>query len=69
MQAFPHHYHVSVKSGPDGPVVAGGDDVPDLDIQPPAEFGGPGGEWSPETLLTAAVANCFVLSFRAIAQA
>jgi protein ImuA len=36
---------------------------------PPAEFGGPGDKWSPESLLIAAVADCFVLSFRAIARA
>jgi organic hydroperoxide reductase OsmC/OhrA len=35
----------------------------------PAEFGGPGNRWSPETLLVAAVADCFVLTFRAVAQA
>jgi peroxiredoxin-like protein len=34
----------------------------------PAEFGGPGDRWSPETLLVAAVADCFVLTFRAIAH-
>jgi uncharacterized OsmC-like protein len=33
------------------------------------QFGGPGDKWSPETLLVAAVADCFVLSFRAIARA
>ena len=36
---------------------------------PPPEFDGPGGVWSPETLLCAAVADCFVLSFRALARA
>jgi len=36
---------------------------------PPPEFGGPGGYWSPETLLVAAVADCFMLSFRSIAKA
>ena len=35
----------------------------------PLEFGGPGDRWSPETLLVAAVADCFVLSFRAVAAA
>lgn len=34
---------------------------------PPAAFGGPGGRRSPETLLVGAVADCFVLTFRAIA--
>jgi organic hydroperoxide reductase OsmC/OhrA len=32
----------------------------------PAEFGGPGDQWSPETRLVAALADCFVLTFRAI---
>ena len=40
-----------------------------IESAPPVEFGGPGGLWSPETLLVAAVADCFVLSFRAIARA
>jgi uncharacterized OsmC-like protein len=35
----------------------------------PPEFGGPGGKWSPETMLVASVANCFVLTFRAVARA
>jgi organic hydroperoxide reductase OsmC/OhrA len=35
----------------------------------PAEFGGPGDVWSPETMLVGSVANCFILSFRAIARA
>jgi organic hydroperoxide reductase OsmC/OhrA len=35
---------------------------------PPAEFGGPGYRWSPETLLIGAVADCFVLTFRTIAK-
>jgi len=35
----------------------------------PREFGGSGGEWSPEALLVGAVADCFVLTFRAIAAA
>jgi organic hydroperoxide reductase OsmC/OhrA len=35
----------------------------------PPEFDGPEGVWSPETLLVAAVADCYVLSFRAVARA
>jgi peroxiredoxin-like protein len=41
--------------------------LPPLASAAPAEFGGPGTEWSPETLLVAAVADCFVLTFRAMA--
>lgn len=32
------------------------------------EFGGPEGYWSPETMLLAAVANCFILTWRSIAD-
>ncbi len=69
MQGFPHHYRVSATGGNEGNVVVSSDGLPNLDTQPPAEFGGPGDTWAPESLLTAAVADCFVLSFRAIARA
>ena len=39
----------------------------DLSTDVPREFGGPGDQWSPEALLIAAVADCFVLTFRAMA--
>lgn len=35
----------------------------------PVEFDGPGDRWSPETLLVAAVADCYALSFKAVAAA
>jgi organic hydroperoxide reductase OsmC/OhrA len=35
----------------------------------PPEFDGPGGVWSPEALLCASVADCFILTFRAISRA
>jgi organic hydroperoxide reductase OsmC/OhrA len=35
----------------------------------PAEFGGPGDHWSPESMLTGALAGCFILSFRAVTRA
>lgn len=69
MQEFPHRYRVSAAAGTDGDVRLGSDGITDLLSAPPREFGGPGDKWSPETLLVAAVADCFVLSFRAIARA
>lgn len=69
MHAFPHNYHVSASTKTDGDVVLSGADLPNITSQPPAEFGGPGDRWSPESLLMAAIADCFSLSFRAIAQA
>ncbi len=69
MQNFPHHYLVSASGGKEGNVSVGGNGLPDLDTQAPPQFGGPEGIWSPETLLLAAVADCFILSFRAVARA
>lgn len=69
MQKYPHHYFASATGGNQGSVVVSGEGLPDLDTQSPPQFGGPEGVWSPETMLTAAVANCFILSFRAIAHA
>ncbi len=69
MQGFPHHYLVSASGGTEGNVVVSGEGLPDLDTQGPPQFGGPEGIWSPETMLAGSVANCFILSFRAIARA
>jgi len=69
MQGYPHHYVTKAVAGIEGNVVVSGEGLPELDTQAPPEFGGPEGFWSPETMLSAAVANCFILSFRAIARA
>ncbi|MGB5444992.1 MAG: OsmC family protein [Psychromonas sp.] len=69
MQALPHHYNVQVNSTPDSQLIASSKGIPDLVVAGPAEFDGPGDQWSPETLLLSAVANCFVLSFKAVANA
>ncbi|MEE4361632.1 MAG: OsmC family protein, partial [Pseudomonadales bacterium] len=69
MDAFPHHYRVRASGSADADVRIDSDDLPSLATQAPVEFGGPGGRWSPETLLVAAVADCYVLSFRAVAAA
>jgi len=69
MQGFPHHYLVSASGGTEGNVVVSGEGLSDLDTQAPPQFGGPEGIWSPETMITGTVANCFILSFRAIARA
>jgi organic hydroperoxide reductase OsmC/OhrA len=69
MQELPHHYHVTARGTDSGDVVVGSAGVTDLATAAPAEFGGPGDRWSPETLLVASVANCFLLTFRAVARA
>ncbi|EED31358.1 OsmC-like protein [gamma proteobacterium NOR5-3] len=69
VQDFPHHYQVNGSATTDSPVVLRADNLSEIVTAPPAEFGGPGDKWSPEALLVAAVADCFILSFRAIARA
>ncbi|MEM8684646.1 MAG: OsmC family protein [Pseudomonadota bacterium] len=69
MQHFPHHYAVTATAAGSANVSLGSQGLKPIESAPPAEFGGPGDVWSPETLLAAAVADCFVLSFRAIATA
>lgn len=68
MRDFPHHYGIMASARPDGDVALDGDRLPRLTSAPPVEFDGPGDRWSPETLMVAAVADCFVLTFRAIAR-
>ena len=69
MHPFPHHYSVSAAARPEGPVPLSAEGLGAIESAPPKEFGGTGQQWSPESLLTAAVADCFVLNFRAIAAA
>ena len=69
MQDFPHHYKVAATAADTGNVELSSAGLAAIASAPPAEFGGPGDQWSPESLLVAAVADCFVLSFRAIARA
>jgi organic hydroperoxide reductase OsmC/OhrA len=69
MHPFPHHYSVHTTVRPDGDVPLAAEGVRVIESAPPKEFDGPGNQWSPEQLLTAAVTDCFVLSFRAIASA
>lgn len=69
MHDFPHRYVTTARATGTGPVAIEAPGLPTLSSAPPAEFGGPGDEWSPETFLTAAVVDCFVLGFRAVAQA
>jgi peroxiredoxin-like protein len=70
MQDFPHHYAVAAGGFAAGDVVVlNSERLPDLRTASPAEFDGPGDLWSPETLLVGAVADCFILTFRAVARA
>jgi organic hydroperoxide reductase OsmC/OhrA len=69
MKPYPHHYRVASTAGPDGEVALSSTGLKSLRSAAPVEFDGPGDLWSPETLLIAALADCFVLTFRAVARA
>jgi peroxiredoxin-like protein len=69
MHDYPHHYKVAAAAQLDGDVSLTGEGLETIPSAPPLQFGGPGDKWSPETLLVASVADCFILTFRAIARA
>lgn len=69
MQTLPHRYTVTASGVFEGDIDLATVRVAHLRSASPAEFDGPGDRWSPETLLVAAVGDCFILTFRAVASA
>ena len=69
MHTFPHRYVVTAAGESTGSMQIGSQGLPALQATAPPEFGGPSGFWSPETLLVAAMAGCFLLTFRSLARA
>ena len=69
MRDFPHYYSVAANSVALGDVELTSEGLSAIRSASPKEFDGPGNRWSPETLLVGAVADCLVLTFRAVARA
>jgi organic hydroperoxide reductase OsmC/OhrA len=69
MQDYPHFYKANAFAKPGDNVQINSPGLETLVTSSPPEFGGPEGRWSPETLLVASIADCFNLTFRAIARA
>jgi len=69
MNPFPHHYRVAACGTETGDITLSAAELPTISSAAPKAFGGPGDRWSPEDLLVAAVADCFILSFRAVSRA
>ena len=69
MQPLPHLYSVTAAGSATGNVTLAAPGAPRLETAGPPQFDGPGDQWSPESLLAAAVASCFILTFRATSRA
>lgn len=69
MNDLPHTYTVKSAGTVTSRLTTRAANLPDIAVAAPLQFGGPGDQWSPEDLLMASVANCLILSFKAIARA
>ncbi|WP_105104056.1 OsmC family protein [Microbulbifer pacificus] len=68
MESLPHKYQVAANAANEGNVILTAGQLAPITSAGPVQFDGPGDQWSPEELLVAAVADCFILTFRAIAK-
>ncbi|KPU82877.1 hypothetical protein JI57_03165 [Psychromonas sp. PRT-SC03] len=68
MQPLPHYYHVQAHASSSNYLRIKSHNLPDLNVASPLEFDGPGGQWSPETLLMSSLTSCYLLSFKALAK-
>jgi organic hydroperoxide reductase OsmC/OhrA len=69
IEPFPHLYRASAEARQAGDVAVNSPGLATIVAGPSAQFGGSGAQLSPETLLPAALANCFILTFRAVSAA
>jgi organic hydroperoxide reductase OsmC/OhrA len=69
LHPYPHLYRASASAASLGAVMVASPSLPVIETASPPEFDGPRGLWSPESLLCAAVADCFVLTFRSVSRA
>ena len=69
MHPYPHLYEASAEGAPTDLIQVTSAGLPTLATTAPPQFDGPEGNWSPETLLCASVADCLILTFRAVARA
>ncbi len=68
MASFPHIYTTNTRGTNDVILDLSADKLPQLQVSPPVEFGGPEGYWSPEMFFSAAISSCFILTFKAVAR-
>ncbi len=68
MHPYPHTYVARASGARAGVVAVDSPELPALETSAPPQFDGPAGVWSPETLLCASLADCFILTFRALSR-
>jgi peroxiredoxin-like protein len=65
---LPHSYKVNATAIHNGSYKVSGDGLHEIETAPPKNFGGPGNIWSPEDLFVATVADCFLMTFKAVSH-
>jgi peroxiredoxin-like protein len=65
---LPHSYKVNANAVKDGRYKVFAENLHEIDTAPPKNFGGPGNIWSPEDLFVATIANCFLMTFKAVSS-
>ncbi|MBP9144853.1 MAG: OsmC family protein [Thermoanaerobaculia bacterium] len=62
-------YALSIRStGGKQAIASSPDGLPDLGLASPPQFGGPGGQWTPEHLYVGSAAACWMTTFLAVAE-
>src|SRR5579863_7730726 len=69
MQPLPHTYRAAASGAPSGVVQVKSPGLPELLTACVDEVGSADAHWAPEKLMTAAIADCYVLTFRAVSGA
>ena len=69
MTPLPHVYSIEVGTTGNTYATLASRGLPSVRVASPPAYDGPGDAWSPEHLLLASVASCFVMTFRAVARA
>lgn len=66
LDSYTYQVDMDWSHGPTGTVVSEG--LPAIEVSAPPEFHGEPGRWTPEHLLTASAASCFMATFLAVAR-
>lgn len=63
-----HEYEVKINWNDSPNAIMKSDELPEIEVNAPANFGGPDNVWSPEHLFVSSIASCTMLSFLYFAE-